>query len=332
MRTIERRRLPISTRHAFALALDLAVRRDPFHSLLVPLGLRAPWILALVLLPPVESNEVSPSLLGLTSAALLGDFITLLVVGAMLRLRARSVYNTPRETHPAPAMECYARGLRRIPWLIVTEVLRNILLAVAASLIVLPTAFAHFHRETAVQDLTRNIALLGAAVLFALPSLFVVYRLAVATEAVVLDEHDLGGAFQSSFRMMRGHLERWVELILVSGVVILAPAALLAALSLALPALSTTVSVMLFWLIVVGAWPIIQYAWTFFYLRLVEIREPVPPTDPSEPAAPMPPVATVGSPDAPKSPATPSPPIEVPSLPPAVPPSTTTVDGTGTVT
>jgi len=296
MHTIERRRLPISTRHAFALAFDLAVRRDPVQSLVVPLMLRAPWTLALVLLPPVESGEVSASLLGLTSAALLGDFITLLVVAAMLRLRARSVYNTPRETRPAPAIECYARGVRRIPWLIVTEVLRNIVLAVAASLIVLPTAFAHFHRETAVHDLSRNIALLAAAALFALPSLFVVYRLAVATEAVVLDEHDLGGAFQSSYRMMRGHLERWFELIVASGLVILAPAALVAALSLALPSLSLTVSLMLFWLIVVGVGPVIQSAWTFFSLRLVEIREPLPmvPLAPDVPAAIEAPAPTPG--------------------------------------
>jgi len=275
MHTTERRRPPISTRHAFALALDLAVRRDPLHSLVIPLVLRAPWILALVLLPPVDSADVHPAVLGLTSVALLGDFITLLVVGAMLRLRARSVYNTPREVPPAPATECYARGVRRIPWLLVTEVLRNLVLAVAASLIVLPTAFARFHPETALEDLGRNLVLLAVAALFALPSLFVVYRLAVATEAVVLDEHDLGGAFQSSFRMMRGHLERWFELILASGMLVLAPALVLAALQLAIPALAGTASLMLFWLIVVAAWPIIQYAWTFFYLRLVEIRVPV---------------------------------------------------------
>ena len=303
MHTIERRRLPISTRHAFALAFDLAVRRDPLQSLLIPLLLRAPWILALVLLPPVEPGEVSPSLLALTSAALLGDFITLLVLGAMLRLRARSVYNTPREKPPAPAGECYARGVRRIPWLIVTEVLRNLVLAVAASFIVLPTAFARFRPDTAVQDLSRNIALLAVAALFALPSLFVVYRLAVATEAVVLDEHDLGGAFQSSFRMMRGHLERWFELIIASGLVVLTPAVLLAALPLAIPALSGTASLMLFWLIVVGAWPIVQYAWTFFYLRLVEIREPVVAAGPAEaPAAgpaPVPPLLAVSGSETP---------------------------------
>ena len=294
MHTPERRRPPISTRHAFALALDLAVRRDPLHSLVIPLVLRAPWILALVLLPPVDSGDVSPSVLGLTSVALLGDFITLLVVGAMLRLRARSVYNTPREAPPASVAECYAKGVRRIPWLLVTEGLRNLLLAFAASLIVLPTAFARFHPETAIEDLGRNLLLLAVAALFVLPSLFVVYRLAVATEAVVLDEHDLGGAVQSSFRMMRGHLERWFELILASGILVLAPALALAALQLAIPSLQGTASVMLFWLIVVGVWPIVQYAWTFFYLRLVEIRIPVegssgadpPVMGPAVPAAP----------------------------------------------
>ena len=194
----------------------------------------------------------------------------------MLRLRARSVYNTPRDVPPAPALECYARGIRRIPWLLVTEVLRNGVLALAASFIVLPTAFARFHSQTAVQDLSRNIALLVVSGVFVLPSLFAVYRLAVATEAVVLDG-TTRGAFQSSYRLMRGHLERWVELILSSGLVILVPAALIAALSLAIPVLSGTVSLMLFWLIVAAVWPVIQYAWTFFYLRLVEIQEPVPP-------------------------------------------------------
>ncbi|MGH7732055.1 MAG: hypothetical protein ACRENJ_12490 [Candidatus Eiseniibacteriota bacterium] len=306
MRTLERRRPPISVRHAFGLALDLAIRRDPVHSIVIPLALRAPWILALVLLPPVESADVTAAVLGLTCVALLGDFFTLLVVGAMLRLRARSVYNTPRETRPAPAAECYAKGIRRIPWLIVTEVLRNLVLAVAASLIVLPTAFTRFRTETATADLGRNLLLLVVAAVFALPSLFVVYRLAVATEAVVLDENDLGGAFQRSFKMMRGHLERWFELILVSGIFVLAPAIALAAISLAVPALAGTPSLMLFWLVVVAGWPIVQYAWTFFYLRLVEIQAPVDSAAtarPTEPEVAMPAAAAAGSPRLPSGPA-----------------------------
>ena len=297
MRTIERRRPPISTRHAFGLAFDLAVRRDPVHSLVVPLLLRAPWILALVLLPSTEVEDVSARVLALTSVALLGDFFTLLVVGAMLRLRARSVYGTPREARPAPALECYANGLRRIPWLIVTEVLRNLVLAVAASLIVLPTALARFHPESAFADLGRNLVLLAVAGLFALPSLFVVYRLAVATEAVVLDEDDLGGAFQSSFRMMRGQIERWLELILASSLTVLVPAIVLAALTLALPAIAGTASLMIFWIVVVALWPIVQYAWTFFYLRVVEIRVPVEMA--AEVATPLPGGTLSGDPGAP---------------------------------
>jgi hypothetical protein len=282
MRTIERRRLPISTRHAFALAFDLAVRRDPLHSLVIPLLLRAPWSLALVLLPPADSGAVTAKVLGLTSLALIGDFITLLVVGAMLRLRARSVFNTPEGLRPAAAADCYARGTRRIPWLLLTEVVRNLVLAIAASLIVLPTTFLRFHPGTLLADLGRNLVLVGAAFLLALPALSVVYRLGVATEAVVLDEHDLARAFQSSFRLMRGHLERWFELVLASGILVLVPALVLAALSLAIPWLAGSAGLMIFWLVVVGVGPVIQYAWTFFYLRLVEIEFPFETRDPAQ--------------------------------------------------
>src|SRR5437867_587063 len=143
MPSSERRR-PISARHAFALAFDLALRRDPVQSLIVPFLLRAPWSLALMLLPPVEARTVSGAALALTSVALFGDFITLLIVGAMLRMRARSVFNTPPGVRPARAADCYALGMRRIPWLVVTEVVRNLLLALAASLMVLPAALVQF--------------------------------------------------------------------------------------------------------------------------------------------------------------------------------------------
>jgi len=284
MHTFERRRLPISTRHAFALAFELAVRRDPLHSLAIPLLLRAPWILALVLLPRADSGGVSAQVLGLTSLALIGDFVTLVLVGAMLRLRARSVFNTPPQMLPATAADCYARGMRRVPWLLVTEGVRNLVLAIAASLSVLPAAFVSFHRETALEDLSRNLVLLGVAFLLALPSLFVTYRLGVATEAVVLNEHDLAGAFQASFRMMRGHLERWIELVLASGVLVLAPALVLAVLSLPIPALAGTPGLLIFSLVVVGMGPVIQYAWTFFYLRLVEIDTELRPPAPASTA------------------------------------------------
>src|SRR5690242_20336932 len=124
MTSHRRLRLPISTRHAFALAFDLAVRRDAWSSLLVPLLLRAPWVLALAVLP--SPSQGGAGALALYAAAALGDFVTLVAVGAMLRFRARSVFNTTVETRPAPAMECFALGLRRVPWLIVTEIVRNL--------------------------------------------------------------------------------------------------------------------------------------------------------------------------------------------------------------
>src|SRR5688500_2505801 len=118
-------RLPVSTRHAFALAFDLAVRRDPLHSLVVPLLVQAPWILALGVLPPFEQGERGMQMLLIWAVAQIGSFLVWLIVSAMLRFRARSVFNTPAGTHPDDVTACYARGLRRVPWLLVTEVVRN---------------------------------------------------------------------------------------------------------------------------------------------------------------------------------------------------------------
>ena len=283
MPTSARLRLPISTRHAFALAFDLAARRDPLHSLIVPLLLRAPWALAVALLPPPEQSESQPQVMLITSMAVVGDFIMMLVVGAMLRVRARSVFNTPVGARPAPAGECYALGLRRIPWLLVTEVVRNTSLALATSFSILPAVFIRLRLE----DLTRNLLLLVVAVCMALPTLFLGFRLAVATEAVVLREHDLAGAFQRSFRMMRGCFERWLELITLSGVLVLGLALLCAAFSVGLPAFSGPVGIATFWLLVIAVTPVIQYAWTFFYLLLVEIDEPVAEVGPTYAAAAM---------------------------------------------
>jgi hypothetical protein len=295
-------RLPISTRRAFVLAFDLAVRRDPVHSLLVPVLMRAPWAIALALLPPLDSvDDVSP-VLAIGSLALVGDFITLLVIGPMLRFRARSVFNRPASARPAPVGECYSRGLRKIPWLITTEVVRNGMLGLAAYCTFLPTAYLRLSPQTFFQDLSHNFLQLAVALSLLVPTLFLGFRLAVATESVVLDEPDLAGAFQRSFRMMRGHFERWFELVAASGAMVLALAMSIAVLGVLVPTMSDTTQVSLFWLMVIGATPIIQYAWTFFYLRLVEIDQPVievgplyakaetgpPPPIPSEPLASLP--------------------------------------------
>ena len=133
------RRLPISARHAFALAFDLAVRRDPIQSLWVPLLLHAPWLVASMLLPvPSVIEEFTRGRVALHAAIAVGETVTWLTIGAMLRFRARSVFNTPAGIRPAPVGECYARGFRRIGWLYLCELLRYAMLVVAMIPIVLP--------------------------------------------------------------------------------------------------------------------------------------------------------------------------------------------------
>lgn len=281
-------RQPISTRHAFALAFELAVRRDPLQSLVIPVLMRAPWALTLALLPPLESVEDSSAIWALGTLALVADFITLLVIGAMLRFRARSVFNTPRVAKPAPATDCYAKGLRRIPWLLSTEVIRNGLLAVAAYCSFLPTAYLRLSPETFFEDLSHNFLQIAVATSLLVPTMFLGFRLGVATESVVLDERDMAGAFQRSFRMMRGRFERWFELVAASGALVLGLAMTVSLISVLAPGLSNAGQVTLFWLLVIAVTPVIQYAWTFFYLRLVEIDEPVVEVGPMYAQAPSP--------------------------------------------
>jgi hypothetical protein len=271
-----RPRLPVSTRHAFALAFDLAFRRDPVHSLVVPLLVRAPWAVASGLLPDPESTEVVTSaLLGLATLALVGDFLTFLVVTAMLRVRARSVFNTPPGVRPMAVRACYAAGLRRIPWLFVTESVRNFVLGLVASFSILPAVFVRLSGETFIHDLGRNLVLLLVAACLTLPFILLGGRLAVATESVVLDEHDLGGAFQRSWRIMEGRFERWFELVGGSALIVLATALVSAFLTVMFPILAGPAGASVLWLLIIAVTPVVQYAWTFFYLRLIEVETPL---------------------------------------------------------
>jgi hypothetical protein len=241
----QRLRPPISTRHAFALAFDLALRRDALHSIVVPFLLHAPWVLALVLLPASDEAERPTEVTLWRSVALLGGSITWSAVCAMLRIRARSVFNTPAGARPAAVGECYAIGLRRLPWLYLTEFVRGAALAFAFPF-------------------------------FVLPGVFLAYRLAFSTEAVVLDDRNLADAFQHSFRLAKGRFERWLELMVLSVLILLGAMFLATLLWVVLPGgvswSSWKVAATLF---VISLWPIIQYAWTFFYLRLVEVETPV---------------------------------------------------------
>ncbi len=237
-----RLRRPVSTRHAFALAFDLAVRRDPLQSLAIPLLLRAPWIIALALIPPPSESEAPGRTVLLWSLAGLGNVITGLTVDAMLRMRARSVFNTPPEVRPAPADECYARGLARAPWLFVTEMVRSLLIA-------------------------------GGFVLFFIPGLWAAFRLAFATEAVVLSDKNLSEAFRRSFRLTQRRFERWLELVALSVVSVLSVLFVAAAVLLAFRNLPGESWSTVGYLTAVAIWPVLQYAWTFFYLRLAEVEE-----------------------------------------------------------
>jgi hypothetical protein len=306
-------RLPVSTRHAFALAFDLAFRRDPIHSLVVPLLLRAPWALALAMIPsPEDGAPVNPTLLILGSVALVGDWITLLVVSAMLRFRARSVFNTPPGIKPLPVPEAYRMGLKRIPWLIVTETVRNFALALAASFSILPAVLVRISAATFFHDLGRNLVLLVVAACLTLPFILIGFRLAIATECVVLDEHDMAGAFVRSFRLMHGRSERWFELVAGSAALIITVAMVYAFTTLMFPPLGSAAGASVFWLLIIAVTPIIQYAWSFFYLRLVEVEAPLlhevgpmyavagaptpPAALPAPPAAPPAPPAETGPP------------------------------------
>ncbi len=238
------RRLPISARHAFALAFDLAVRRDAVQSLLVPFLLHAPWVLAQGMLPgPDEPGGMTARNLMLNSVTLLGDFLVSLFVAGMLRFRARSVFNTPESTQPASVLDCYWRGLKRMPWLFVTE-------------------------------LARNIALLGAGLFLVLPGVWVGFRLSMATEAAVLRDTTAVGAFARSFHLTPGRLERWLEMIAMSVVMVLSILFTCALFFFALPATSWSTWATVALLVLPPVMTIIQYAWTFFYLRLEEIDVP----------------------------------------------------------
>ncbi len=260
MSSAPHRRPPYSTRHAFALAFDLALRRDAMHSLVVPLVLRSPWVVALFLLPPLDQTDHPGQVKLLASSALLGFFLTWIAVDAMLRLRARSVFNTPEEIRPAPVMDCYARGLRRVPWLYLTE-------------------------------FVRNVAVTFAFGFFVVPGIALGYRLAFATEAVVLHDPNLVSAFRRSFRLTHGRFERWLETITISVAIVLGALFFATLLAVLLGGLAWSIWVMIGTLMVVALFPVIQYAWTFFYLRLVEVEEPEIAEAPTATASPDPPQA-----------------------------------------
>ncbi len=249
-----RQRLPISARHAFALAFDLAARRDVVHSILVPLALWSPWIFAPAVIERAFPGLDRSQMLLVTAGGKLLDFLVFVIVTAMLRFRARSVFNTPAAVHPAPVLECYARGLRRVPALYVAEALRNIAFTIAFGMLVVPFLYLGF-------------------------------KLSMVTEAVVLRPSDPVRATQRSFRLTEGRFERWLEMVAISVFLVVPIWFLMAVCFFAVPGSSLNVWFALGTFLSAAIMPVIQYAWTFFYLRLEEIDPAHAVEDPAPAAA-----------------------------------------------
>lgn len=235
-------RLPISARHAFALAFDLAARRDAFHSMVVPLLLWSPWIFAPAVIERAFPSLERSQLLLVTAGGKLLDFLVFVIVTAMLRFRAKSVFNTPVEVHPAPILECYARGLRRVPVLYLAEALRNVAFTIAITMLFVPFLYLGF-------------------------------KLSLVTEIVVLQARGPASAAQRSFRLTEARFERWLEMVAISVFLVVPIWFVMAVGFFAVPGSSLNVWFSLGTFLSAAIMPVIQYAWTFFYLRLEEIDQ-----------------------------------------------------------
>jgi hypothetical protein len=231
------RRLPVSSRHAFALAFDLGVRRDWLHSLVVPLLLRLPWIVIPAAVPFVFHSIAQSQLVLVQAVGQLFDFIAMVVVTSMLRFRARSVFHSPHDAMPGPAAECYRSALSRTPALYLTEFLRNLIFTLSLSMLFVPFLYLGF-------------------------------KLSLATETVVLRGENPVSAFMRSFRLTEGRFERWLEMIAMSVFLIVPLWFLMALCFLVVPGSGWSTWVALGFLLSATVQPIVQYAWTFFYLRL----------------------------------------------------------------
>lgn len=259
----DRPRLPISARHAFALAFDLAARRDALHSVVVPLLLWSPWILLPAVVEVAYPHIERKQLLLLTAGGKLVEFLVYVILAAMLRFRARSVFNTAAGVHPLDARACYAGGLRRVPALYVAEVLRNFALGSPLSL----ALAASRSTGEAFRDL--SLVVLTAALLA--PLLYLGFKLSMMTEVVVLKPHGPIRSVERSFRLTEGRFERWLEMIAMSVALILPIWFLMAVCYVAVPSSSLNIWFTLGTLLSAAVMPVVQYAWTFFYLRLEEI-------------------------------------------------------------
>lgn len=248
-------RLPVSSVHAFALAFDLAVRRDLVHSVVLPLVLQLPWLILLGALPPIEvAGAHLWRVMSLTVLALLAQSFTGLLVMSMLRFRARSVFEAGHDAPPAPVSVCYAQGLGRVPALYVTELVRYVGLVVLVPML-------------SKNDLLRSLGLIGALLAY-IPALYFSFKLSLATEIVVLREMGPIGALKRSFKLTEGWWERWLEMIGISLGVALVLLFLPVLGFVSVPGSNWNSWVAVGMMLLAAILPVVQYAWTFFYLRI----------------------------------------------------------------
>jgi hypothetical protein len=274
---------PVSSRQAFASAFRLALRRDPLQSLFVPFLLRAPWAVAAALIFAPGGSAASGGI-GIWWLATLGGVLVGYIVEAMLMLRARSVADAAPGGAPAPALECYASGLKRVPWLIVT-------------------------------DLVRAALVLAGLVFLIVPGFFAMFRLAFATQAVVLSNDSLAAGFRRSSRLTARRLDRWLEMAGLT-LVLVVPLWVVYRVTVSLLHVEGSASFAALPVMMVAVEPVLIYAWTFFFLQLMALDAPGVEVGPLYAAAP--PTHPVSTP--PAQPIAPTPWTRPPLPPPPAPP------------
>ncbi len=218
----------------FRRAARLAVVGDPRQSLLLPFLLLIPWFVLESVLPDAAETPMTLTLLLLRSGGTVGGLVTSLIVNAALRLRA---WEAAAGSSRAP-LDDYARALGRTPALLLTEIVRT-------------------------------VAVGAAAVFLFVPGIYLLYRLSVATEAVVLRESSMGAAFQASFLLTRRSFGPWMRMLLTTAVWWVF--ALIAA------SILYFVATQIGWIVSPSLifapfftlmFALAAYAWTFYYLEL----------------------------------------------------------------
>ena len=108
------------------------------------------------------------------------------------------------------------------------------------------------------------------------PALWVAFKFSLATEAVVLRELNPVKAMTRSFHLTEGRFERWLEMIVMTVLLVVPLLFLMAVGYLTVPVGTFEAWYALGKFLSAAIIPLVQYAWTFFYLRLEEVDAVAP--------------------------------------------------------